>query len=113
MEERRKHKRLKRKFIVSFRPYGKNTAFDVSQMKDISVGGVRFMTSKPYAEGTTLILQFKTPISAFKFEVTGNVIESKKVVENLIYDTHVSFMDVDKDSAKVIKETVDYFSKNI
>ncbi|MFC1704418.1 PilZ domain-containing protein [Candidatus Omnitrophota bacterium] len=113
MEERREYKRLKRQFIVSFRPYGKKTAFDVSQLKDISAGGVRFMTAKPFKKDTTLIMEIRTPISVVKLKVSGKVIASKEVVKGLIYDTRVRFVNLDDDTAEIIKQTVDYFSKKL
>ncbi|MFC1593763.1 PilZ domain-containing protein [Candidatus Omnitrophota bacterium] len=113
MQEKRKHSRLKRQFIVSFKEENGTSHFDASQMKDISEGGLRFMTGRPFAKDTILLLKLKTPVAVCKFKIKGKVVESTKIVEGLIYDTRVSFLDIDEDTEAAIRKTIDYFSKKL
>lgn len=108
-KERRTHERIKRQFVVTYKVKNKEGKREVSQIKDISEGGMFFTTSEDFLPGTILEVELKTPISVMGINLEAKVIESKLVVDGLIYNTRVSFVELDESSRELLKETVDFF----
>ncbi|MFH1654993.1 MAG: PilZ domain-containing protein [Candidatus Omnitrophota bacterium] len=112
-KERRKFERIKKHFVLTYKVRGKEEKYEVSQIKNISEGGMLFTTSKDFLPQTILEIGLKTPISAKNINLITKVIESQTAVEGLIYNTRVSFIEVDEESKLMIKETVDFFLKKM
>lgn len=112
-KNRRHHERIKRQFVVTYKVKNKESKREVSQIKDISEGGMFFTTSEDFLPGTILEVEIKTPISVVGINLTAKVIESKLVVDGLIYNTRVSFIELDVSSRTLLKETVDFFIRKI
>lgn len=110
-EERRSHERIKRQFVVNYKVRGKEGKYDVSQIKDISEGGLFFTTSTDFLKDTILEVELKTPVSALGINLLVKVIESKQVVKGLIYNTRVNIIEIDDSSKVLLKQTVDFFIK--
>lgn len=108
-KERRSHERIKRQFVVTYKVKNKEGKREVSQIKDISEGGMFFTTSEDFLPGTILEVELKTPISIMGISLCAKIIESKLVVDGLIYNTRVSFIELDESSKVLLKETVDFF----
>jgi c-di-GMP-binding flagellar brake protein YcgR len=111
--ERRNYERIKRHFVVTYKVRGKEEKPEVSQIKDISEGGMFFTTSKNYLAGTILEVKLKTPISSLGINLLAKVIESEEVAPQLIYNTRVAFLQMDTLSKSLLKETVDFFIRKI
>ncbi len=109
--ERRKSKRIKVSFVVSYRPLEKEEYSDLSQTRNFSEGGILLTTNTPFKEGTLLKMFIRVPMVREKINVIGRVIESKEVVKNLIYETRIGFQDVDEKTSRILKETVGGFVK--
>jgi len=111
-QERRKFERLKRKFVVSYHSVDEPTAsFDISQIKDISLGGMRFITSRGYVPDTTLSIELQTPFIRERLTLQAKVLESKKIVADLIYDTRVIFPELDEEAKHYLARTIEIFLK--
>ena len=111
-EERRKFERLKRKFVVSYHPLDNPSAsFDISQIKDISLGGMRFVTSCGYDPDTLLAIELQTPFIRERLTLEAKVLESKEVVKDLIYDTRVIFPQLDEEAKHYLSRTIEIFLK--
>ena len=63
-DERRKYERVEKHFILSYKVRGKEEKHEVSQIKNISEGGMLFTTSKDFLPQTILEIELKTPVSA-------------------------------------------------
>jgi len=111
--ERRRFERIQKQFVLTYKVRGKNEKYEVSQIKNISEGGMLFTTSKDFLQETVLEVELKTPISAKGVNFLAKVVESQQVIEGLIYNTRVSFMEVDEQAQYLIKETVDFFLKKL
>ena len=107
--ERRGNNRARGRFVVSYRILDEEAATDLTQTKDISMGGMLLTTNRKFAIGTKLALEMRLPLDPDPLLVIGSVIESKEVVDNLIYDTHLSFLTVDPKHKEIIGKTVDYY----
>ncbi|MDP2939082.1 MAG: PilZ domain-containing protein [Candidatus Omnitrophota bacterium] len=111
-EERRKYERLKRPFVVSYNALGDPSAtYDITQIKDISLGGMRFITSKGYMPNTRLNIELRLPFMEEKVKLKARVIESKEVVKDLIYDTRVCFKELEEEAQEILSKTINLFLK--
>lgn len=109
--DRRKFPRVSGRFIVSYRILHDIDNVDISQTKNISMGGMLLTTNRQFEEGTNLALEIRLPFDPDPIMLIGKVLESKEVSRNLIYDTRLMFLAVDSKHRKVISETVDYYMK--
>src|SRR5689334_19726005 len=85
--ERRRSDRVKKNFILTY--YNKSDPahkYEITQLKNIGMGGMCFITSKPYALGTILGIDLKTPYLSDTTKLEGRVLESHEKVKNIIYE---------------------------
>lgn len=109
--ERRKYSRITGRFLISYRIVEEMDNADISQTKNISLGGMLLTTNKQFEPGTKLALEIRLPFDPNPIMLIGKVLESREVTKNLIYDTRMEFLAVDEKHKKVINETVDYYLK--
>lgn len=109
--EKRKQPRVAGRFIVSYRVLEENEKTDISQTKNLSLGGMLLTTNRKFDSGTNLALQIRLPFDPNPIMLIGKVVESKEITKNLIYDTRIAFLAVDEKHRKVISETVDFYTK--
>ena len=109
--ERRKHPRVSGRFIVSYRILEEYNNADISQTKNISLGGMLLTTNMALDPGTNLALEIRLPFDPNPIMLIGKVVESREITKNLIYDTRLIFLTIDEKHRKVISETVDYYLK--
>lgn len=109
--ERRKNQRTEGRFVVSYRVLREENNMDTTQTKNISLGGMLLTTNRKFAIGAKLALEIRLPLDPNPILLIASVVESKEVVSDLIYDTRLTFLAVDKKHQKIISETVDYYSK--
>lgn len=109
--ERRRFPRIGGRFIVSYRVIEENEEADISQSKNISLGGMLLTTNGQFAPGTKLAVEIRLPFDPHPISLVAKVLESQEITKNLIYDTRLTFISVDKRHKKVIQETVDYYLK--
>ncbi len=109
--EKRKHPRVSGRFIVSYRILDERDNVDISQTKNISLGGMLITTNKPFEPGVNLVMEIRLPFDPHPITLVGKVLESKEITRNLIYDTRLIFLAVDEKHAKTIGETVGYYTK--
>lgn len=109
--ERRKFSRIDARFIVSYRIFDENNNVDITQTKNISLGGMLLTTNKQFEKGTNLALEIRLPFDPNPIMLIGKVLESREITRNLIYDTRIMFLAVDEKHRKVINETVGYYLK--
>ena len=109
--ERRKYPRVSGRFVVSYRLLKNTDNLDISQTKNISLGGIMLTTNRFFAPGTKLALDIRLPYHTDPIMVIGQVLESREITKNLIYDTRVQFIGVDKKYKNVLIQTVDFYIK--
>jgi c-di-GMP-binding flagellar brake protein YcgR len=109
--ERRKHPRATGRFIVSYRVLEDIDSVDISQTKNISLGGMLLTTNRQFKPGTRLALEIRLPFDANPIILIAKVLESHEITKNLIYDTRIEFINVDERHKKIISETVGYYLK--
>lgn len=109
--ERRRHPRINARFVVSYRVLEEMDSIDISQTKNISLGGMLLTTNKQFGNGTNLALEIRLPFDPNPIMLIGKVIESREVSKDLIYDTRLLFLAVDERHRDVIKNTVNFYLK--
>ncbi|MDD5595754.1 MAG: PilZ domain-containing protein [Candidatus Omnitrophica bacterium] len=109
--ERRKHPRISARFIVSYRILEEANNVDVSQTKNVSLGGMLLTTNRKFDPGTNLALEIRLPFDPNPIMLIAKVLESHQVIKDLIYDTRLQFLAVDDKHRHVINKTVDYYLK--
>jgi hypothetical protein len=110
-KERRKHERVKGNFIVSYRILEEKDNVDMSQTKDLGLGGMYLTTNRQFSPGTRLLLDIRLPFDPNPIELIGRVVESREISKNLIYDTRLEFTSIDVKHRGVIGQTVDFYAQ--
>ena len=109
--ERRRHPRVNARFIVSYRILDEIDNVDISQTKNLSLGGMLLTTNRQFSIGTNLALEIRLPFDPNPIMIIAKVLDSREISKDLIYDTRLIFLAVDERHRKVIEETVDYYIK--
>ena len=109
--EKRKYPRIDGRFIVSYRVIPSNSNADITQTKNLSLGGMLLTTNCCFPEGTRLALDIRLPFDPSPIMITAKVLESKEIIKSLIYDTRLIFLTIDEKHSKIINETVNYYLK--
>jgi hypothetical protein len=109
--EKRKYPRALGRFIVSYRVIPNNSNADLTQTKNLSLGGMLLTTNCKFSEGTNLALEIRLPFDPNPIMIIAKVLESKEITKGIIYDTRLIFLAVDEKHRKVINETVGYYIK--
>jgi len=110
-QERRKNGRVSGRFIVSYRILEDVNNADISQTRNIGLGGMLLTTNRQFEPGTHLALEIRLPFDPHPIMLIARVMESHEVTKNLIYDTRLMFLSIDDKHRKVINETVNYYLK--
>ena len=105
--ERRKYPRFKCGFQVSYQKADASDTFDITQLKNLSLGGLLFTTSKPYGKGEVLALQIRLPDRSTPILSSARVVESREKIRNLIYDTRVSFLVIYDEDKQALSNFLD------
>ena len=94
--ERRKYPRLSANFVISYKIVNIPEGYDLSQSKNVGQGGVLLTTNKKFAIGTRLALKIKFPFVPHRIEVLATVVDSKEIAKDVLYETRLSFADLNK-----------------
>jgi len=106
--ERRRSERIHARFVVSYRILEEVDNVDITQTKNLSLGGMLLTTNRSFPEGTHLALEIRLPFDRNPIIIVGRVLESREISKDLIYDTRLIFLAIDEKHRSIIKETVDF-----
>lgn len=111
-QERRKYARIKKNFIISY--YYKqdpSIKYEVSQIKNISLGGSCFITANYCNPSTKIGIELKTPYLAGTVHLEGSVLESHEKIPHLVYETRLIFEPLTPQAEFVLNKIVEYFKE--
>lgn len=91
--EHRQYPRSDAMLVVSYCVKESSTGYDISHSKNVSKGGMLLTTNVAFDRGTRLDLTIRATSSPKADECTGEVIESRELVKDLAYDTHLRFLE--------------------
>ena len=110
--ERRRYERLQKKFVITYHPADEpEVSYDISQIKNISLGGMCFVATRTYAPGTKLAIALQTPFIWDRLSLPAEVLESKEMAKDLIYETRVAFAALDDNAKHYLGKTIEVFMK--
>ncbi|MDD5347912.1 MAG: hypothetical protein PHT59_04800 [Candidatus Omnitrophica bacterium] len=108
--ERRKSSRIKGRFIVSYRILDEADNIDITQTKNLCLGGMLLTTNRRFERGTTLAVEIRLPFERNPIMMMGRVVDSVEITKDLIYDTRLQFLAVDENHRSILNKTVEYYS---
>ena len=107
--ERRKFKRISKNYVISYTPVkSEKLKFDISQIRNLSEGGLLFTADKMFQKGVVLKLKLRLPHLSDYVVLKVQVINSKELAKNLMYETRVSFTEIDQKVKESIRKLVGY-----
>lgn len=107
--ERRRNPRVRGRFIVSYRIMDEVTSVDITQTKNLSLGGMLLTTNMKFDPGTHLAVEIRLPFEKSPIMLIGKVIDSCEITKDLIYDTQLEFIAIDESHRAIINKTVDFY----
>jgi hypothetical protein len=110
--ERRKFVRIDGTFVISYSDVtGQEPKIDLSQTKNISVGGILFTTGKQYDPGATLKIKLRLPDAPDYLSAKVRVISCKEKLKGILYDTRVKFTGIREEDKDAINKIIEYNAK--
>ncbi len=111
-EERRQYERIKKSFILSyFDQAHPENKFEITQLKNISFGGMCFITSQSYESQTKLGIELKTPYLAGTTHLEGIVLGSNEKMKDKIYETRLQFGNLDAEAKILLGKLIELFTE--
>ena len=112
-DERRKYLRIYRNFIMSYHEKGKSMIrHNVSQVNNVSKGGLGFASTHPLKEGTGVMIDLKAPFIADPIRLEGVVLECKEKIPELIYEVRLQFQEISQQALAALDKIEDYSKEN-
>lgn len=101
-KERRKHERINKSYVLRyFLRENPAEKFEITQLKNISMGGMCFVTTEAYPPNSTLGIELKTPYVSETTYLEGRVLQSHEKAGSMLYQTRVEFYELN-DHAKLL-----------
>ncbi len=107
--ERRQHPRIKKNYIIRF--FDKSNPsikFDVSQVENISQGGLCFTSTVGFKEGTHIEVELRTPYISDTVFLEGHILSCREKVRGMIFENRVKFQDVSPRAQDVLAKIEQY-----
>ncbi len=108
--DRRKYPRINKNFILTyFHPENPSEKNEITQLKNISLGGMCFVATKNFPLGTKLNIELRTPYLSDKANLKGHILESREKIKGVMYQIRLAFDGLDPEEEFLLKSIVDYF----
>jgi len=104
--EKRKNQRLVVTYQISYKLKDSQDPYNLSRTKNIGRGGMLLLASKAYARGAWLVLLVRCPFSTQPIEAAGEVLESREVVKNSVYEMRLRFSPVSRERLSALDEFI-------
>lgn len=109
-DERRQYVRIKKSFILSyFNPADPDKKFEITQLKNISLGGMCFVTTRNFEPSVELIIELKTPYISETTHLEGVVLQSHEKMTGKIYETRIQFKAFDTEAKVLLEKLIKFF----
>jgi len=110
--ERRGGERIKKSFILTyFDPDKPKQKIEITQLKNISRGGMCFVTTKKFESGKKLGIELKTPYLAGTTFLEGTVLESHEKMKGVLFETRLQFLMLDTEAKVLLETLMEFFIK--
>ncbi|MCA9400539.1 MAG: PilZ domain-containing protein [Candidatus Omnitrophica bacterium] len=109
-EERRKHRRISKNYILTyFDPDDPKQEHEITQLRNISKGGMCFITTKALHPQQIIVIDLKTPYLSDPTRLKAEVLQSHEKVKEILYETRVQFTLLDAKAEYLIEEMESLF----
>lgn len=112
IQERRQYKRFQKNFILKYfdlkTPKEKH---EITQLKNISQGGLCFINSQKLNQNTRLGIELKTPYISTTTYLEGIILDTREKIPGILYETRLRFEKLDTQAELILKELIEYFLK--
>jgi hypothetical protein len=107
--ERRQFVRIKKNYIIRFSDSSNpSLKFEISQVENISKGGMCFTSTMNIAAGTNLTIELRTPYIADTIFLEGQILNSQERVKGLIYANRLSFKNFSPQAKDILEKIEKY-----
>lgn len=108
--ERRRFKRINRSYVVSYAPIKKSEElkFDISQTRNLSEGGLLFISDKKFEKDVVLKIKLRLPEFLDYVIVHVQVIDSRPLAKGITYETRGRFVEAEQRIIEAIRRLVDH-----
>ena len=108
-DERRQSVRIKKNYILRFFQKGNpSVSYEVSQIENISKGGLFFSSTTSFKPGDEIAVELKTPFITDTLYLEGSVLESVEKIRGLIYHNRLKFLGLSAQAADVLDKVEQY-----
>lgn len=105
MSDKRKNKRLKAAFLVKYETGRTGESSRITNIRDISAGGMRFMTRDILPESSVIKVKVMAPPEGRVFDADARILRVRRANRNFIYSVAVIFENISGSD----KEALDRF----
>lgn len=111
--ERRSSIRVKKHYIIRFsQKDNPSLKYEVSQVENISKGGLCFSSSFSFAPGTVLAIELRTPYIAETVHLEGRVLESKDKIPGILFQNRLQFQGTTAQALDILDKIEKYNTKS-
>ena len=111
-EERRLYKRINRSYMLKyFDKSDPSKKFEITQLKNISLGGICFPASKSMVPQSKLGIELKAPYYADFVYLEGVVLESKEKIKDLMFEVRLQFNELSPKAEYVLANMINAMLK--
>lgn len=104
----RRHKRLKADYLVKYQMPGSEEGPFVSNIKDISAGGVKFWTERALPEGALIQINVLLPPLDKELRALGRIVRVRSVKDAPMDYVAVNFIELDLDAQTALNDFIEY-----
>ncbi|MCK5180476.1 MAG: PilZ domain-containing protein, partial [Candidatus Omnitrophica bacterium] len=83
--------------------------FEITQLKNISLGGMRPVTTRKFDPSTKLGVELKTPYISGTTYLEGTVLQSHERMKGAIYETRLEFDSLDTEATALLEKLMGFF----
>ena len=109
-QERRQYKRIDKNFLLSyFDVQHPDSKVEITQLKNIGMGGMCFVTTKPLGPHQQIRVELNAPYLKSTSSINGSVLASHEKIKNTIYEVRFQFSEVDPKTKYLLGKLIELF----
>ncbi len=98
--DKRRYKRLKTAYLVQYETGRAGEASRITNVRDISAGGMRFLTRDILSESSVMKIKVMAPPEGRTFDAQARILRVRRANRHFVYSVAVNFVNISaKDSA--------------
>lgn len=107
--ERRQFARIKKHYIIRFAQKNNlSLKYEVSQVENISKGGMSFSSAISFPADTELMIELRTPYMSETVHLVGVVLESKAKIPGILFQNRLKFTNLTTAAQDILEKIEKY-----